>query len=78
MRELFNYRYYVLIAVVTVALVATFSGCDNDDMQSWIAYHVATKFLGLSMWALAYRLIEYWNVRGKIKGLTNLTKYVDD
>ena len=76
MKELFNYRYYVLLALVGLAMVAAFHPCTpGKDFGYWLQFHIATKLIALACMVVAYRAINYWLPKGRISALAKLTEY---
>lgn len=72
-KALKNYRYYVLGVLVAAACLGIFSEPD-DALESvkWYVVLIASKFVGIGFFYVAYRLVSRWNKQGKIPELTNL------
>lgn len=72
MKEILNYRYYVLAVLVGVGFTLLFADTDDTKITDWLAYQFAFKVIGLAALSLAYRLINYWNPRGRIGAFAKL------
>ena len=78
MKELLNYRYYVLFALMGIALIALFKPCiPNQDFFGWMAFHIATKIVGCAILFVIYKLLDKWNFENKIPVVTRIVTMVD-
>lgn len=68
MKQLFNYRNYLLSALVFISAVCIFSEPNPAlDTAKWAAIFIASKTIGFAAGYLAYRLLAYWEKRGKTR-----------
>lgn len=77
MKEIFNYRYYLLFALVTIATICTLTISDDEAFDKWIAYFVVTKVIAVALWIVIYRAINYWLPKGRIPALADMTEAID-
>ena len=77
MKEIFNYRYYLLFALVTIATICTLTISDDEAFDKWIAYFVVTKVIAVALWIVIYRAINYWLPKGRISALADMTEAID-
>lgn len=76
MKEILNYRYYVLAVLVGVGFTCLLADVEADaEFGRWIAYQVAYKFVAIVCLMLAYRLINKWNPEGKIDAFAKIEKF---
>lgn len=66
-KEIFNYRYYVLFALFFTSVVFIF-GERVEDMPifKWVYLFVADKAFGFLCGYAVYRLVKFWDSKGKI------------
>ena len=78
MKELFNYRYYVLFALTGIALILMLKPCTpNEDFFGWLAYHLSHKAVGCVVLLVLFKLLDKWNFENKIPVLTRIITVVD-
>lgn len=77
MKEIFNFRYYVLFALVAIATICTLTISDDEALDMWIAYFVVSKVIALALWIVIYRMINYWLPKGRISALADMTEAID-
>ena len=77
MKELLNFRYYVLAALGSVGLTLLLMDCpDSKPFTYWIQFQLGAKAVALACFWLVYRLINYWNPKGRIRILTDISEYL--
>lgn len=74
MKEILNYRYYVLAVLVGVGFTLLLADTADMDIAKWLAYQFAFKVVGVVSLFVAYKLINYWNPKGKIDAFAKLEK----
>lgn len=74
MKEILNYRYYVLAVLVGVGFTCIATDTDDADILKWIEYHFTFKMIGLALLFMAYKLVNYWNPKGKIDAFAKIEK----
>lgn len=77
MKQIFNYRYYVLFALVAVATICTLTISEDEAFDMWVAYFVVSKVIALALWIVIYRMINYWLPKGRISVLANLSETIE-
>lgn len=77
MKEIFNYRYYVLLVLISIATICTLTISEDEALDKWIAYFVVTKVIALALWIVSYRAINYWLPKGRISALSDMTEAID-
>lgn len=60
MKELMNYRYYVLLVILGVAMTLGLSGCQGETFGGWVLYHITLKTFAVGFFGIAYLLVEIW------------------
>ena len=74
MKELINYRYYVISLLVNIAFGLTLSDWDVPEFDKWITYHITTKAIAAVLFFCTYKLMKRWEGKlplfGKIQELT--------
>lgn len=74
MREVFNYRYYLLALLIGCAFILFFKECSDENINDWIKFHLGAKGVAIVLVLLAKRLIDYWNPKGKIDALAKIQR----
>lgn len=74
MKEIFNYRYYVLLVLTSIATICTLTISEDEAFDMWIAYFVVSKVIALALWIVIYRAINYWLPKGRISALAKLSE----
>jgi hypothetical protein len=66
-KEIFNFRYYVLFALLLTSVVFIF-GERVEEMTffSWVATLIADKVFGILCGYGFFKLAEFWDKQGKI------------
>lgn len=77
MKGLFNYRYYILIALGLSATILMFTQSENEDIVGWLQFHMANKTISIIIYYVMYKLIDYWLPKGKINGLAELAERLE-
>lgn len=77
MKEILNYRYYVLLVFTSIATICTLTISDDEAFEMWIAYFVVSKVIALALWIVIYRMINYWLPKGRISALADMTEAID-
>lgn len=78
MKELLNYRYYILFALTGIALVLMLKPCEpNQDFFGWLAFHLSHKAVGVCVLFVIYKLLDKWNFENKIPIVTRIVTMVD-
>lgn len=75
MKELMNYRYYVLLVILGVAMTLGLSECpEGETFGGWVLYHITLKTFAVVCFGIVYLLVEIWKDKlplfGKIQELT--------
>lgn len=78
MKEIFNYRYYVLLALVATASTLFFAGCEEEDIAVWTMFHITNKMIAILLFSLTARLIDHWNPKGKIDALAKMMRKIEN
>lgn len=78
MRQLFNFRYYVLFALVGVAITLFFMDCPEEHYNDWLKFQLGTKPIAVACGYIALKLIDRWNYQNKIPWLTKVANKVDE
>ena len=68
MRVMLNYRYYVLLVLLTVAMLGTFSE-PVEGHARWMAAYLLSKAVGLASLAACHRLTRKWMDSGELPEL---------
>lgn len=77
MREMFNFRYYVLAFLVWAAMVGWLSDApEYMDNVEWLQYHLGAKGVGTLCGYVAYRLVDHWNFLGRIPLVTKVADWL--
>lgn len=74
MKEILNYRYYILAGLVGAGLACMLADTDDADILKWLSYQFAFKVVGIASLFMAYKLINRWNPQGKIDALAKLSE----
>ena len=76
MKALLNWRYYVLILLLTVTLFGVLGESDIDG-AAWFAVFIISKVAGFLAGYIMYVLYRYWSSRNLIPELDELAKEED-
>lgn len=72
LRIILNWRYWVLLAIGSVALIGIFGTPeDYEGFAWWVAFFVS-KAIGFYLGYLYFRLFMYWDDRNEIAELSKL------
>ena len=75
MGAIFNWRYWVLMVFVLMAIVGI-SGEPKEDCGAWFLIFVSTKLGGVSALLISWRLAERWMRDGSVPELTRMFYYI--
>ena len=71
-----NYRYYVLIVLMSIAILGIFCNVSDDlPLLQWFLLMIASKAVGFSTGYAVYKLITVWE---RENAIPELTKYVSE
>lgn len=82
MKTLLNWRYYIIFAVFSTAILSMLAAFGNLVEEMSIAKEMFLRFLYFGLSILAFcilkRVIDYWESRGEIPAITKLAEEEDD
>lgn len=75
LRIIFNWRYWVLLAIGCIALIGIFGFPEEYEGFAWCVAFIISKVIGFYFGYLYFRLFTYWSDRNEI---IELSKFVND
>lgn len=78
LRIILNWRYWVLLAIGSVALIGIFGSPEEYEGFAWWVAFIISKVIGFYFGYLYFRLFMYWDGRNEIAELSRLAKDVEE
>lgn len=73
MKELLNYRYYVLIALTALTMTMLLGECpEGEDLQGYLQFHATHKIIGSALAVVLIKAYEYWNIHNRLPLISKL------
>ncbi len=72
LRIILNWRYWVLLAIGSVALIGIFGSPEEYEGFAWWVAFIISKVIGFYFGYLYFRLFMYWDDRNEIAELSRL------
>lgn len=75
MRAIMNWRYWVLMAVLMLAIVGLF-GIPEEDCGAWMLTLIGTKLGGFAALMILWKLAERWLENGSVPELMSVIYFI--
>ena len=77
-RIILNWRYWVLFAIGSFAVIGIFGSPKDYDGFAWWMVFILSKVIGFNLGYLYFRLFIYWDSRNEIAELSKFVNYMEE